>query len=120
MNTFLLAISSPDGDIFREKVYCISLRGAEGDLAVMAGHIPFVTTVKPCDVKIVLEDETEKIGKTDGAKIYSRLPTSSARNILRSFIGKERASQLKRNGCCSHTPGQVTSGSCRTRLDERY
>lgn len=41
-------------------------------------------------------------------------------NILRSFIGKERASRLKRNGCCSHTPGQVTSGSCRTRLDGQY
>ena len=66
MNTFLLAISSPDGDIFREKVRFLSLRGAEGDLAVMAGHIPFLTTVKPRDVKILLEDETEKIGKTDG------------------------------------------------------
>lgn len=66
MNTFLLAISSPDGDVFREKVRFLSLRGAEGDLAVMAGHIPFVTTVKPCEVKIILEDDSEKIGKTDG------------------------------------------------------
>lgn len=66
MNTFLLAISSPDGDVFREKVRFLSLRGAEGDLAVMAGHIPFVTTIKPCEVKIILEDDSEKIGKTDG------------------------------------------------------
>ena len=66
MNTFLLAISSPDGDLFREKVRFLSRRGAEGDLAIMAGHIPFVTTVKPCEVKIILEDDTEKIGKTDG------------------------------------------------------
>ena len=49
-----------------EKVRFLSLRGAEGDLAVMAGHIPFVTTVKPCEVKIILEDDSEKIGKTDG------------------------------------------------------
>ena len=66
MNTFLLAVSSPDGDIFRDKVCSISLRGVEGDLAVMAGHIPFVTTVKPCDVKITLEDGSLKVGKTDG------------------------------------------------------
>ncbi|MBQ5910788.1 MAG: hypothetical protein IIW94_02105 [Clostridia bacterium] len=66
MNTFLLAVSSPDGDIFRDNVRMLSLRGAEGDLAVMAGHIPFVTTVKPCDVKIVLEDGSEKIGNADG------------------------------------------------------
>ena len=58
MNTFLLAISSPEGDIFRDNVRMISLRGAEGDLAVMAGHIPFVTTVKPCNVKITLDDGT--------------------------------------------------------------
>lgn len=66
MNTFLLAISSPDGDIFKGKVRFLSLRGAEGDLAIMAGHIPFVTTVVPCEVKIILEDETEKVGKADG------------------------------------------------------
>ena len=66
MNTFLLAISSPDGDIFREKVSSVSVRGVEGDLAVMAGHIPFVTTIKPCDVKIVLEDGSLKVGKADG------------------------------------------------------
>lgn len=66
MNTFLLAVSSPDGDIFRGNVRSLSLRGAEGDLAVLAGHIPFVTTVVPCEVKIILDDETLKIGKTDG------------------------------------------------------
>ena len=66
MNTFLLAISSPEGDIFRDNVRMISLRGAEGDLAVMAGHIPFVTTVKLCNVKITLDDGSEKIGKAEG------------------------------------------------------
>lgn len=66
MNTFVLVVSSPDGDIFRGDVYSVSLRGAEGDLAVMAGHIPFVTTVKPCDVKIELDSGEEKIGKTEG------------------------------------------------------
>lgn len=66
MNTFLLAISSPDGDVFREEVCSLSLRGAEGDLAVMAGHIPFVTTVKPCEVKIITSDGDTKVGKTDG------------------------------------------------------
>ena len=66
MNTFLLAISSPDGDIFRGDICSIFLRGAEGELAVMAGHIPFVTTVVPCEVKIILEDGSSKIGKTEG------------------------------------------------------
>ena len=68
MNTFLLTISTPDGDVFSGKVVMISLRGIEGELAVMAGHIPFVTSIKACDVKIELADENEslRVGHTDG------------------------------------------------------
>jgi len=44
----------------------LTLRGIEGELAVMAGHIPFITSVKPCDCKVIMEDGTEKIGRTDG------------------------------------------------------
>ncbi len=66
MNTFLLKISSPDGDLFCDKVASIVLRGTEGEFAIMADHIPFVTTIKPCEFKIQLEDDTIKEGKTDG------------------------------------------------------
>ncbi len=66
MNTFLLIVSSPGGDLFRKQVVAIYLRGTEGELAVMAGHIPFVTTIKPCDCKIALEDGSEITAHTDG------------------------------------------------------
>ncbi|MBQ3970383.1 MAG: F0F1 ATP synthase subunit epsilon [Clostridia bacterium] len=66
MSTFKLIISSPDGDKFKGEAERITLRGSEGDLAVLAGHIPFITAVKPCDVKITLDDGSEKIGRTDG------------------------------------------------------
>lgn len=46
MNTFPLIISSPDGDLFREDARQIILRGTEGDLAVLAGHVPFVTAIR--------------------------------------------------------------------------
>ena len=62
MNEYQLIISSPDGEVFNKKVVFLSLRGANGDLAILAGHIPFVTTVKPCEVKIELLDETELYG----------------------------------------------------------
>ena len=64
MNTFNLKISSPDGNAFEGEAVKISLRGSEGDLAVMAGHISFLTAVLPCEVKVELPDETEWIGKT--------------------------------------------------------
>ena len=66
MKTFKLRISSPDGNIWEGESVMLTLRGIAGDLAVMAGHIPFVTSVKPCDCKIELEDGEEKIGHTDG------------------------------------------------------
>ena len=47
MKTFPLKISSPEGDLFNGEAVMFSARGTEGELAVMAGHIPFVTSVKP-------------------------------------------------------------------------
>ena len=69
MNTFLLKIASPEGDVFSGNVACISLRGAEGDLAVMANHIPFVCPVMPCKCKVYLENGEEKIGNTEGGML---------------------------------------------------
>jgi len=66
MKTFRLIISSPDGHLFNGEAVKISVRGSEGELAVMAGHIPFITAVKPCACRIELEDGTEKEGYTDG------------------------------------------------------
>lgn len=66
MNTFLLNISSPDGKVFSDQVVKITLRGVEGDLAVLAGHVSFVTSVKPCEVYVTLPDDTVKTGKTQG------------------------------------------------------
>ena len=46
MKTYKLTVSTPDGHIFDDEVVSLSLRGADGDLAIMAGHIPFATVVK--------------------------------------------------------------------------
>lgn len=66
MRTFLLNISTPDGSAFSGQAVMLTVRGLEGDLAVLAGHVPFITSVKPCNVKVVLPDGTEKIGHSDG------------------------------------------------------
>ncbi len=66
MKTFLLTVATPDGNAFSGPVEMLSLRGAEGDLAVLAGHIPFITSVCPGECKIELEDGTDRIGITDG------------------------------------------------------
>ena len=66
MNAFRLTVSSPAGNLFDDKAVILTLRGIEGELAIMAGHVPFVTVVAPCDCKIELEDGTELRGHTEG------------------------------------------------------
>lgn len=86
MKTFPLRISAPDGDLFCGEAVKISLRGAEGDLAVMAGHIPFITSVKPCDCMVELENGEEKIGHTDGGILT--VSTDSVTMLSGSFKWK--------------------------------
>ncbi|MGN0553907.1 MAG: hypothetical protein ACI4I1_11005 [Oscillospiraceae bacterium] len=59
-------MSSPDGSLFNGEIIKVSLRGAEGDLAIMAGHVPFITFVQPCEFHLELEDGTVKSGRTEG------------------------------------------------------
>ena len=66
MKTFKLVIASPDGNIFEGDAVKLDVRGVEGELAVMAGHIPFVSYVKPCECKITLVGGEEKLAETGG------------------------------------------------------
>lgn len=57
MKSFKLIVSTPDGNVLDGEAELISLRGTEGSLAVMAGHIPFITTTKEGQVKIITGDK---------------------------------------------------------------
>ena len=62
MSTFPLLISSPDGDLFRGDAEMLILRGTEGDLAVMAGHVPFVTAGVQGNCVIITAEGERKEG----------------------------------------------------------
>ncbi len=62
MKTYPLTISSPDGDLFRGEAQTLILRGTEGDLAILAGHIPFVTAVVRGNCVVVTAEEERKEG----------------------------------------------------------
>ena len=87
MNTFKLTVASPDGNVFCGDAVMLVARGVEGELAVMAGHVPFVTTVKPCDCKIVLPDETEFFGHVDGGILT--VAENNVTLLSGSFVRKE-------------------------------
>lgn len=65
MKTFHLTISSPDGNRFCGDCVKLDVRGVEGELAVMAGHIPFVTSVVKGDCAVWVDEDTKKAAKID-------------------------------------------------------
>ena len=66
MRQFRLIISTPNGNAFDGQAVMLTARGAEGELAVLAGHVPLVTPVVACKCKIESEDGSERFGYTDG------------------------------------------------------
>ena len=66
MNTYNLTIATPDGNQFQGEVVGLFVRGAEGDLAVFAGHVPFITSVQAGKCRIHLPDDDERSATLDG------------------------------------------------------
>lgn len=66
MNTYKLTVATPDGNQFQGEVYALYLRGADGDLAVLAGHTPFITSVQAGKCRVHLPDDQEKSATLDG------------------------------------------------------
>lgn len=66
MNDFHLIISTPDGSVYDGRSEGLILRAALGDLAVLAGHAPMITTVQPGLCRILLPDDLERHAQIDG------------------------------------------------------
>ena len=66
MKTFPLKVSTPDGLKFDGEAERIVVRGALGDLAILAGHIPMMTTIRPGTCRVVDAEGNTHTGKTGG------------------------------------------------------
>ena len=56
MKSFKLQIAAPDGLRYDGDACQLSVRGIAGELAVLAGHVPFVTAVKDCECRVYSAD----------------------------------------------------------------
>ncbi|MEB3197946.1 MAG: F0F1 ATP synthase subunit epsilon [Candidatus Sericytochromatia bacterium] len=54
--TFELQVVTPERRVFSEQVSFVSLRGAQGELGILPGHIPLCTTLAPGLLQYTLED----------------------------------------------------------------
>ena len=66
MSTFHLTVSSPDGNKFDGEVFKFDVRGVEGERAIMAGHIPFVTSVIKAPCTVWFDEDKKKKAVSDG------------------------------------------------------
>ena len=66
MKSFKLIVSTPGGNALEKDITMLSLRGTEGSLAVMAGHVPFITTTKAGEVKVKTENDEQLYEASSG------------------------------------------------------
>ncbi len=60
MANFLLKIVSPDGVFFNGEAKQLSVRSIDGEIAILKGHIPFLTAVSIGEARVYVDDEAPK------------------------------------------------------------
>ncbi len=66
MATFQFNLVSPEKLLFTGEVTQVDVPGAEGDLGVLAGHAPFVTTLRPGILTMYREGGTLRVAVSGG------------------------------------------------------
>ena len=61
MKAFKVQIAAPDGLRYDGEAVQLSVRGIGGDLAVLAGHIPFVTALKDGECRLYTGENGENV-----------------------------------------------------------
>lgn len=57
MNKLRLVVSTPEGTVFESDVVSVSVRGAAGDLAILAGHAPLITPLRAGKCTVLSDDD---------------------------------------------------------------
>lgn len=57
MNSFHLQIVSPDGKFFDSDAKQVSLRTIDGDISILANHIPYVTAIGIGECRVYIEEK---------------------------------------------------------------
>lgn len=60
MSNFRLQIASPSGMVYDGEAKQISVRAIDGDVAILAGHIPYVTALKGGECRVYIGDKIKK------------------------------------------------------------
>lgn len=106
MSTFLLEIVTPERKIYAQQVDMVNVKGVDGELGILAHHIPLVTPLKVAPVKIKTGGNVEELAVHGGFLQISKekvviLAESAERpediDINRAKAAKERAERRLAN-----------------------
>lgn len=70
MKNFTLEITTPAGVKFSGDAVQFSVRSIDGELAVMAGHIPLVTALKEGECRVYLPDGNMRRASCGGGILF--------------------------------------------------
>jgi F-type H+-transporting ATPase subunit epsilon len=66
VSTFLLEIVTPERKIYAQQVDMVSVKGADGELGILAHHIPLVTPLKVAPVVIKVNGKKDELAVHGG------------------------------------------------------
>ena len=89
MKNFHLQIAAPDGLRYDGDAVQISVRGIEGDLAVLAGHIPFVTALKAGECRVYIGENGETVHRAQYSGGMLTVSADTVRMISADFQWNE-------------------------------
>jgi F-type H+-transporting ATPase subunit epsilon len=72
MATFTLDIVTPERKVYSGEVTFVGVKGYDGELGVMANHMPLVTPLKIGPVKIMVDGQPEQLVAVSGGFIEVR------------------------------------------------
>jgi F-type H+-transporting ATPase subunit epsilon len=119
MATFQFDLVSPDRLIFSEAVDQVDVPGTEGDFGVLAGHAPYVATLKPGIVTVHSGGQQQRVVVVGGfAEVSAKGLTILAdmATALEDFDTAQLASEIKNT---EEDAADAKDGSVKDKLEHR-
>jgi F-type H+-transporting ATPase subunit epsilon len=119
MATFHFDLVSPDHLVFSGEVDQVDVPGTEGDFGVLAGHAPYVATIKPGIVTVHIGGEQQRMVVTGGfAEVGAKGLTilADTATTLEDFDRDNLAAEIKDT---EDDVGDAEPGRAKDRLEHR-
>jgi F-type H+-transporting ATPase subunit epsilon len=128
MSTFRLEIVTPERKVYEKDVDMVVVKGAEGELGILAHHIPLVTPLKVAPVKAKFDNKEEFIAVHGGFMevrkdkvviLAEAAELGSDIDVSRARLAKERAERrlAQKQADINHQRAELALQRANSRLE---